>query len=69
MTGACGPYNLGGSATLLEMSTWSIFKHGNLPERLQVLALMAFLRGVVAKKLHRDEGLAPMEGPQDATPN
>ncbi|CAD6238402.1 unnamed protein product [Miscanthus lutarioriparius] len=54
---------------LLEMSMWSIFSHGDLPERLQVLALMAFLRGVVAKKLHRDEGLAPMEGPQDATPN
>jgi hypothetical protein len=54
---------------LLEMSMWSIFTHGDLPERLQVLALMAFLRDVVAKKLHRDDGLALMEGPQDATPN
>jgi hypothetical protein len=47
---------------LLEMSMWSIFTHGDLPERLQVLALMAFLRGVVARKLRRDDGPAPMQG-------
>ncbi|ONM41833.1 hypothetical protein Zm00014a_004350 [Zea mays] len=40
---------------LLEISMWYFFKHGDLPERLQVLALMAFLRGVVAKKLNRDD--------------
>ncbi|EES00845.1 hypothetical protein BDA96_03G193200 [Sorghum bicolor] len=51
---------------LLEMSMWSIFTHGDLPERLQVLAMMAFLRGVVARKLRRDDGPAPM---QEATPN
>jgi hypothetical protein len=44
---------------LLERSMWSIFTHGDLPARLHVLAFMAFLRGVVARKLHRD----------DATPN
>ncbi|OEL14433.1 hypothetical protein BAE44_0024548 [Dichanthelium oligosanthes] len=54
---------------LVEMSMWSIFKHGDLPERLEVLALMAFLRGVVARKLRRDDGSAPLEGSQDATPN
>ncbi|XP_066308960.1 uncharacterized protein [Miscanthus floridulus] len=47
---------------LLEMSMWSIFTHGDLPERLQVLAMMAFLRGVVARKLRRDDGPAPMQG-------
>lgn len=38
---------------LLELTMWSIFQHGDLPERLQVLAFMAFLRGVVARKLVR----------------
>ena len=56
---------------LVEMSMWSIFKHGDLSERLEVLALMSFLRGVVARKLRRDDGSAPLEGSgvQDATPN
>jgi len=56
---------------LVEMSMWSFFKHGDLSERLEVLALMAFLRGVVARKLRRDDGSAPLEGSgvQDATPN
>ncbi|PVH38609.1 hypothetical protein PAHAL_5G300700 [Panicum hallii] len=54
---------------LVEMSLWSIFKHGDLSERLEVLTLMAFLRGVVARKLRRDDGSAPLEGSQDATPN
>ncbi|CAO2203645.1 unnamed protein product [Urochloa humidicola] len=55
---------------LVEMSMWSIFKHGNLSERLEVLAVMAFLRGVVARKLRRGDGsAAPLEGSQDATPN
>ncbi|NP_001136574.1 hypothetical protein Zm00014a_004354 [Zea mays] len=47
---------------LLEMSMWSIFTHGNLRERLLVLAMMAFLRGVVARKLHRDDGPATKQG-------
>lgn len=54
---------------LVEMSMWSFFKHGDLTERLQVLALIAFLRGVVARKLRRDDGSAPLEGSLDATPN
>ena len=47
---------------LLERSMWSIFTHGNLRERLLVLAMMAFLRGVVARKLHRDDGPATKQG-------
>ncbi|CAL4888478.1 unnamed protein product [Urochloa decumbens] len=55
---------------MVEMSMWSIFKHGDLSERLEVLAVMAFLRGVVARKLRRGDGsAAPLEGSQDATPN
>ena len=54
---------------LVEMSMWSFFKHGDLSERLEVLALMAFLRGVVARKLRRDDGSAPLQGSQNATPN
>ncbi|KAF8730417.1 hypothetical protein HU200_016994 [Digitaria exilis] len=54
---------------LVEMSMWSFFKFGDLPERLQVLALIAFLRGVVARKLRSDDGSAPLEGSLDATPN
>ncbi|RCV25703.1 hypothetical protein SEVIR_5G188000v4 [Setaria viridis] len=53
---------------LVEMSMWSIFKHGDLSERLEVLALIAFLRGIVARKLRRDDGSAPLEGSQGATP-
>ena len=54
---------------LVEMSMWSFFKPGDLWERLEVLALMAFLRGVVARKLRRDDGSAPLQGSQEATPN
>ncbi|OEL28256.1 hypothetical protein BAE44_0010725 [Dichanthelium oligosanthes] len=52
---------------LVELTMWSIFQHGDLPERLEVLALMAFLRGVVARKLGRDDGPAPLEGSRDAS--
>ncbi|KAK8452879.1 hypothetical protein SEVIR_5G187501v4 [Setaria viridis] len=52
---------------LVELTMWSIFQHGDLPERLQVLALMVFLRGAVARKLGRDDGPAPPEGSQDAS--
>jgi hypothetical protein len=54
---------------LVEMSMWSFFKHGDLSDRLEVLALMAFLRGVVARKLRRDDESAPLQGSQNATPN
>jgi hypothetical protein len=52
---------------LVELTMWSIFQHGDLLERLQVLALMAFLRGVVTRKLGRDDGPVPLEGSQDAS--
>ncbi|CAL4956360.1 unnamed protein product [Urochloa decumbens] len=44
---------------LVELTMWSAFQHGDLRERLEALAWMAFLRGVVARKLDRD---APLEG-------
>lgn len=53
---------------LVEMSMWSMFGHADLPERLQVLALMAFLRGVVTRKLRGNDGPAPLKGPCDASP-
>ncbi|CAO2183831.1 unnamed protein product [Urochloa humidicola] len=49
---------------LVELTMWSVFQHGHLRERLEALAWMAFLRGVVARKLDRD---ASMEGSQDAS--
>ncbi|XP_062208450.1 uncharacterized protein LOC133909940 [Phragmites australis] len=72
----CAPRAVAGSEELVlattlglvEMSMWSAFKDGDLPERLQVLALMTFLRGVVARKLHNDDAPAPLEGSQGATP-
>ncbi|CAO2190521.1 unnamed protein product [Urochloa humidicola] len=54
---------------LMEMSMWPFFKHGDLLERLEVLAWMAFLRGVVARKLRRGDGSARLEGSQGATSN
>ncbi|CAO2177137.1 unnamed protein product [Urochloa humidicola] len=54
---------------LMEMSMWPFFKHGDLLERLEVLAWMAFLRSVVARKLRRGDGSAPLEGSQGATSN
>ncbi|KAL6608053.1 hypothetical protein ACP70R_041116 [Stipagrostis hirtigluma subsp. patula] len=53
---------------LVETAMWSVFEEGDLSERLQVLALMAFLRGVVARKLHTDDAPAPHEGSHNATP-
>ncbi|CAO2203642.1 unnamed protein product [Urochloa humidicola] len=50
---------------LVELTMWSVFQHGDLRERIEALAWMAFLRGVVARKLDRD---APLEGSQDASP-
>ncbi|KAF8730415.1 hypothetical protein HU200_016992 [Digitaria exilis] len=52
---------------LLELAMWSIFQHGDLQERLQVLAFMAFLRGVVERKLVRDVGPPQLKGSQDAS--
>ncbi|CAO2170214.1 unnamed protein product [Urochloa humidicola] len=49
---------------LVELTMWSVFQHGHLRERLEALAWMAFLRGVVARKLDRD---ASLEGSQDAS--
>ncbi|CAO2177138.1 unnamed protein product [Urochloa humidicola] len=54
---------------LMEMSMWPFFKHGDLLERLKVLAWIAFLRSVVARKLRRGDGSAPLEGSQGATSN
>ncbi|KAK3160952.1 hypothetical protein QOZ80_1BG0069230 [Eleusine coracana subsp. coracana] len=54
---------------LVEFAMWSMFKDGDLPERLQVLALMGFLRSVVGRKLRREDDAAPyLERSQDATP-
>ncbi|CAO2179677.1 unnamed protein product [Urochloa humidicola] len=54
---------------LMEMSMWPFFKHGDLLERLEVLAWMAFLRSVVARKLRRGDGSARLEGSQGTTSN
>ncbi|TVU33932.1 hypothetical protein EJB05_15748, partial [Eragrostis curvula] len=55
---------------MVEYSMWCVFMEGDLSERIQVLALMAFLRGAVARsKFHRDDAAAArLHGSQDATP-
>ncbi|KAL6608052.1 hypothetical protein ACP70R_041115 [Stipagrostis hirtigluma subsp. patula] len=53
---------------LVEMAMWCVFEEGDLSDRIQVLALMAFLRGVVARRLRKDDAPAPQEASHNATP-
>uniref|UniRef100_A0A0E0JJQ6 Uncharacterized protein n=1 Tax=Oryza punctata TaxID=4537 RepID=A0A0E0JJQ6_ORYPU len=40
---------------LAEVALWFVFRDGDLLERLQVLAFMAFLRRAVAKSLREED--------------
>uniref|UniRef100_A0A0D9V1Q6 Uncharacterized protein n=1 Tax=Leersia perrieri TaxID=77586 RepID=A0A0D9V1Q6_9ORYZ len=60
----CTPHSVEGSGRklvmfstlgLAEVALWSVFRDGNLLERLQVLAFMGFLRRAVAKSLREDD--------------
>ncbi|KAF0919623.1 hypothetical protein E2562_030737 [Oryza meyeriana var. granulata] len=67
----CTPHAVEGSSRklvmfstlgLAEVTLWSVFGDGDLLERLQVLAFLAFLRPAVAKSLREDDA---GEGSQD----